>query len=55
MKYGLSKAGAVCTGTITVMPSMVIALWSDGPAPAAAALVARLRINEPGLRKTATR
>src|ERR1700730_17440357 len=33
MKYGLAKAGAVWTGTMTVMSSMVIALWSDGPAP----------------------
>src|SRR5580704_11660863 len=32
-KYGLENAGAVWTGTMTVMPSMVRALWSDGPAP----------------------
>src|ERR1700760_4631322 len=31
--YGLVTAGAVCTGTMTVVPSMVSALWSDGPAP----------------------
>src|ERR1700733_1482244 len=32
-RYGLSNAGAVWTGTITVMPSTVTALGSDGPAP----------------------
>ena len=30
---GLSKAGAVWTGTMTVTPSIVMALWSEGPAP----------------------
>src|SRR5271168_2960675 len=31
--YGLSNAGALCTGIITVAPSMVIGMWSEGPAP----------------------
>ena len=32
-RKGESKAVSVCTGTITVRPAMVIALWSEGPAP----------------------
>src|ERR1700733_12618862 len=33
IRKGLSKAGAVCTGTMIVRPATVIALWSEGPAP----------------------
>lgn len=32
-RKGDSKALAVWTGTITVRPLMVMALWSEGPAP----------------------
>ena len=44
---GLSNAGAVCTGIITVTPSIVIGIVIGRAGAAAPAVAAGLGINEP--------